>query len=296
MLQQTRVAAVVPYYERFLKRFPDAAALARASEAEVLACWSGLGYYSRARNLRRAAKAIEKLGGFPRDYESIRALAGVGDYTAAAVASLAFDLPYAVLDGNVARVLARLTGERGEISAAATRQRQYQAATRLLDRAHPGAFNQALMELGATVCLPRAPECAGCPIERYCAARRAGLERELPIKRRLANTLRKQLTLLLIHSRGRLLLWQRGADSRRLAGFWELPEAEQLPEAELSGEIATFAHSITHHRYAVSVIAARVRRVPSGFRWVPRPSLARIPLSTMARKAVAAWCEPKRGQ
>jgi A/G-specific adenine glycosylase len=166
----------------------------------------------------------------------------------------------------------------------------------LLDRAHPGAFNQALMELGATVCLPRAPACARCPVERYCAARRAGLERELPIKRRRACTLQKQLTLLLIHSRGRLLLWQRGAASRRLAGFWDLPEANQLPEAKLGGQIARFAHSIMHHRYAVTVIAARIRRVPAGFRWVPRRNLARIPLSTMSRKAIAAWCARKDGQ
>lgn len=287
MLQQTRVAAVMPYYERFLNRFPDCAALARASEEEVLRYWSGLGYYSRARNLHKAARTIAERGSFPDDYESIRALAGVGDYTAAAVASIAFELPYAVLDGNVARVLARLLGERGEIASAPVRKRLRDAASKLLDPKRPGAFNQAMMELGATVCLPRQPECARCPIARHCIARQMGIERELPVKRSPAPPIQKELTLLLARDRGRILLWQRKPDSRRLAGFWELPEREQLPDARLLGAIGGFNHSITNHRYAVSVIAARVNGTPAGFRWISRPGLARIPLSTTTRKALA---------
>ncbi|MGH9593198.1 MAG: A/G-specific adenine glycosylase, partial [Bryobacteraceae bacterium] len=156
MLQQTRVAAVIPYYERFLKRFPAVEELAQAPEPEVLALWSGLGYYSRARNMQKAARQIVALGGFPRDYPSIRALAGVGDYTAAAVASIAFGLPHAVVDGNVRRVAMRLANDAGCDVAA--------LAAQLLDPRDPARSNQALMELGAVVCLLREPRCGECPV------------------------------------------------------------------------------------------------------------------------------------
>src|ERR1700730_476619 len=147
MLQQTRVAAVIPYYERFLVRFPDVARLASAPEQELLAAWAGLGYYSRARNLQRAAKKILELGAFPGDYLSLRDLAGVGEYTAAAIASMAFNLPHAVLDGNAIRVLSRLAAEEGNIGSGAVRKRLGEVADALLDRKRPGEFNQALMEL-----------------------------------------------------------------------------------------------------------------------------------------------------
>jgi A/G-specific adenine glycosylase len=159
MLQQTRVAAVIPYYERFLQRFPSPDALAQAPEEELLAMWSGLGYYSRARNLQKAARQITEAGDFPRAYTAIRELAGVGEYTAAAIASIAFDLPHAVVDGNVRRVLARLMND-GNLDV-------QQAAERLLDRRDPARWNQAVMELGATICLPREPRCGECPIARH---------------------------------------------------------------------------------------------------------------------------------
>ena len=166
MLQQTRVAAVNPYFARFLKRFPTARALARAAEEDVFTHWAGLGYYSRARNLRRAARQIVDLGGFPRDYAALRSLAGVGEYTAAAVASIAFGLPHAVVDGNVRRVVMRLAN-----SASVDVQAE---AERLLDRKNPGGWNQALMELGALVCVPRAPRCGVCPVSGHCGAFRYG--------------------------------------------------------------------------------------------------------------------------
>ena len=165
MLQQTRVAAVIPYYHRFLERFPDAAALAQAPEPELLALWSGLGYYSRARNLQKAARQILESGTFPNDYASILELAGVGTYTAAAIASISFGLPHAVVDGNVRRVLARWTND----GHADTQQ----IADRLLDRRDPARWNQAVMELGATICLPREPLCGECPVAAHCASRRA---------------------------------------------------------------------------------------------------------------------------
>ncbi len=287
MLQQTRVAAVLPYYLKFLHRFPNVEQLAAAPEQEVLRHWSGLGYYSRARNLHKAARTIAEQGSFPNEYAGIRALAGVGDYTAAAVASIAFDLPYAVLDGNVARVLARLLGERGEIASAPVRKRLQDAATKLLDRKQPGIFNQAMMELGAMICVPHRPECAACPVARHCVAHHEGLERELPVRLRPAQALRKDIALLVVRNKGRVLMWQRAADSRRLASFWELPEHHQLPTAKAVRAIATFNHCITNHRYSITVLAARIDAIPNEFQWISRRDLDRIPLSTMTRKALA---------
>src|SRR6202453_875855 len=181
MLQQTRVAAVIPYYERFLALFPDALALASAREQELLAAWAGLGYYSRARNLQKAARAILELPSFPSDYAALRALPGVGDYTAAAVASIAFGRPHAVLDGNVLRVLSRMVAERGNIKSQAVRAALRAIAETWLDRKRPGEFNQALMELGATVCVPKQPLCGECPVRVHCRAREQGIENQLPV-------------------------------------------------------------------------------------------------------------------
>jgi len=289
MLQQTRVAVVIPYYERFLERFPSVAALAEAGEAELLAAWSGLGYYARARNLRAAARQIVERGAFPDDYGLLRRLPGVGDYTAAAIASIAFDQPCVVVDGNVLRVLSRLTNDAGEIRTTATRRRLEEVARRLLDRRRPGRFNQALMELGATVCLPRQPVCSECPIARYCQARRRGTQQQRPVKSPPPAIVAQQKTLLVIERRGRLLLWQRPPASSRLAGFWELPEAEQIAGARLRASLGGFRHSITNHRYQVTVALAGLRRTPDGFQWVEIARLPALPLSTMAAKALALW-------
>ena len=164
MLQQTRVAAVIPYYERFLSRFPDLESLAGASETDLLAHWAGLGYYYRARNLQRAARNALEAGTFPADYDGIRHLPGIGEYTAAAVASIAFDLPYPVVDGNVYRVLSRVLNDRTNIASGPARKHFTVLAGAILDRTRPGDFNQAIMELGATVCLPRKPLCLICPV------------------------------------------------------------------------------------------------------------------------------------
>ena len=286
MLQQTRVAAATPYYERFLARFPNVEALAAASEDEVLTAWSGLGYYSRARNLLRAARRVVEGGGFPRDYDSIRALPGVGDYTAAAIASIAFGLAHAAVDGNVLRVLARVLAERGDIGSAKTKNRIAKEAQRLLDRRRPGEFNQALMELGATVCLPGEPQCARCPIVTLCQARRRGIEGELPVKLRRVESVRVEKTLLLIRKGDRVLLRRRDARSSQMAGFWELPEAELLPQAVLGAVAGTVYHSITNCRYRLTIVTAVIRRAPSGFLWVPASQMGRIPMSTQTRKAL----------
>ena len=283
MLQQTRVAAVIPYYERFTARFPDAAALAAAPEEQLLAMWSGLGYYSRARNLQKAARTFQT---FPTEYDSILALPGVGPYTAAAVASIAFDLPHAVLDGNVMRVIARLTCDAGNIQSAKTRERMRQTASALLDPKRPGMFNQAMMELGAAVCLPREPRCGECPLARFCKARSEGRQKELPVKPRRVEMNKIDRTVLLIERRGKILMWKRTDASQKLAGFWELPEPEQLPQARIGEATGTFRHSITNHNYLFHVFHATVSGIPEGFVWMSGDELSKLPASTSTKKAL----------
>jgi len=287
MLQQTRAETVMPYYERFVERYPSVAALAAAPDEEVLASWSGLGYYSRARNLHKAARLIA--GSFPGSYQALRELPGVGDYTAAAIASIAFGLPHAVADGNVLRVIARVTGDPADIGAARTRARFRGIAQQWLDRRRPGAFNQAMMELGATLCLPRVPRCGACPLAAVCAAHREGRTAQLPVNARKTAPVKIAMAVAVVSRRGRVLLWQRAADSRRLAGFWELPSPEQLPAADAMPAIGTFRHTITHHHYQVTVRACggTVKLRPAKpLQWVSIASLHGLPLSTTARKAL----------
>jgi A/G-specific adenine glycosylase len=286
MLQQTRAQAVIPYYERFLARFPSIADLAAAPENDVLALWSGLGYYSRARNLRRAAQQAVAAGGFPADYPGIRALPGIGDYTAAAVASIAFGLPHAVVDGNVLRVVARLENDAADIASAVTRKRFRDVAQSWLDRRAPGTFNQALMELGATVCLPRNPQCLLCPLTSRCRARQEGTVSQLPVKLRRTAPVKIDAALLLVQKGGRILLRQRESTASRMAGFWDLPAVEQLPQASLGTKLGEFRHTITHHHYTFSVHAATVGRAAPGYRWFTREQLAGIPCATTAVKAL----------
>ena len=272
MLQQTRVAAVLPYFERFLKRFPRVLDLAKAPESDLLTLWSGLGYYTRVRNLRQAAKQIVDLGEFPSDYDSIRHLAGIGDYTAAAVASIAFRLPHAVVDGNVRRVIARLTND-PEPDARGT-------AERLLDARDPGRWNQAMMELGALVCLPRKPDCAACPVARHCEAKEHGTEQDLPQKRLRPATESIERTLLVIQDKERLLL----TPSERVKGFWDLPEPY---EGSVTGKtLGTFLHTITHRRYRFTVCRGTVLNIRKPLRWWMRQKIYEIPLSTTAKKAL----------
>jgi A/G-specific adenine glycosylase len=271
MLQQTRVAAVIPYYERFLKRFPHPAALAEAPEEEVLTLWSGLGYYTRARNLQAAARQIVERGSFPQTYDELRELAGVGDYTAAAVASIAFGLPHAVVDGNVRRVTARITNGKGDTQ---------EIADLLLERKNPSRSNQALMELGAVICLPRDPLCAECPIVTQCEARKLGTQNELPGKRVKPATIHLKRILLVIHQRGKVLL----VPSPLVRGFWDLPEP--FEGARIGVRLGEFRHAITHHNYRFTVHEAVVRSAPKGFRWVDCKKIDEIPLSTTAKKGL----------
>jgi A/G-specific adenine glycosylase len=303
MLQQTRVEAVIPYYERFLQRFPSIEALAAAAENDVLTAWSGLGYYSRARHLHRAAKQIAARG-LPPTHEEILSLPGVGPYTAAAIGSIALGLPHAAVDGNVMRVISRLTNDASEIGSPTARKRFSERAKALLDRRRPGDFNQAMMELGAMVCVPRVPDCGDCPVAKFCAARASGTERELPVKLKKAEARDVSLDLAVIERKECILLIKRDSTQRRLADFWELPEIRffpRMPGPPPAAKVGEFSHRIVNDRFRVAVWKAPAKwKAPANFRgakvpknlrgaeWVPIAELARMPLTTITRKALRA--------
>jgi len=223
MLQQTRVEAVLPYYDRFLKALPDVAALASAPEALLLKLWEGLGYYSRVRNMQRAAREIiaEHGGAFPRDFDTVRALCGIGDYTAGAICSFAFDLPYPAVDGNVLRVAARLLAYGEDIRKPTAKKELSAAVSAAQPSDAPAAFNQAIMELGATVCVPNgAPHCDVCPMSAVCAAHGEGREADFPYKSKLAPRRIEARTVLILREGDRVALRQR-PDTGLLAGLFE---------------------------------------------------------------------------
>lgn len=290
MLQQTRVSAAIPYYERFLARLPSIGDLAAASEAEVLRLWSGLGYYSRARNLRLAAQAIVARhgGAFPRALEDTLALPGIGLYTAAAILSIAFGENLAVLDGNVARVLARLGAVRGDLREPARWKALQQRADELLARNGPGSFNEAMMELGATICTPVAPKCLLCPVAEFCEARRTGLAGALPEKRRKRATVDVRLAAaVLTDGLGRTLLLPpakagAGEDGDLRTLFSKMPHFPAVcvsrdSTRELAGSINSLSralgrvkleplaqvhHAVTFRRIIVEPFLVRVRELP----------------------------------
>jgi len=236
MLQQTRVDQALPYYERFVRAFPTVVDLGRADLSDVLRIWEGLGYYTRARNLHAAARAIlqQHGGDFPRAFADIRALPGVGTYTAAAVASLAFSEPRAVVDGNVARVLARLYGIDQAPANARARNTYARHAETLLDRKHPARHNQAMMELGARICTPANPLCAACPLAPWCTARKAGAQNRFPPKRVRPPVPHYNVAVGIIGRGGTEVLIQRRPESGLLGGLWEFPGGKQEDGEDLS--------------------------------------------------------------
>ena len=236
MLQQTRTETVGAYYERFLARFPDVFALADAPEEDVLKCWEGLGYYSRARNLHRAARIVAReLGGaFPGDPGSLGRLPGIGDYTAAAVASIAFDCPAPAMDGNLTRVLSRFHGVREDVGIPSVKQRLAALARQDMPPARCGDFNQALMDLGAMVCTPGTPDCASCPLNTLCDACRAGDAEELPVKTAARPPREVEMTVSLVTCRDRIFMTQR--KEALLKGLWvyHLTESKNRADVEKS--------------------------------------------------------------
>jgi A/G-specific adenine glycosylase len=285
MLQQTRVSAVIPYYQRFVARFPHLESLAEASEPDLLAHWAGLGYYYRARNLQKAAQQVVASGRFPDCYESILQLPGIGEYTAAAVASIAFNLPHPVVDGNVYRVLSRVMNDRTNIASSRSRKHFTVLAESLLDRTRPGDFNQALMELGAPVCLPKKPLCLLCPVSGLCEARKSGTEEALPVNIKPRLSIEETRILLWITKDEKLLLWQRPRSARLMPGFWELPEPQHIPGARIADKLGTFRHGITHHNYSFEIHVASAESIPESLRWIELSQLLELPISTVLRKA-----------
>lgn len=285
MLQQTRVTAVIPYYDRFLRRFPNFYDLAGAPEPDLLSHWAGLGYYYRARNLQKAAQRMAQAGAFPSTHEEILALPGVGDYTAAAVASISFNLPHAVVDGNVYRVLSRISNDSTDIASTSGKKRFTLLAGALLDHRFPGEYNQAIMELGATVCLPKNPQCLVCPVSNLCLARSAATQNQLPVKAKQQKSIAIHRTLYWIEDRGRLLLWQRPSDASLMPGFWELPEADQLPAVTPGEPLGSFRHGITIYNYHFEVVRAHAPLSIGPCRWIDLTELPRTPMSTIFRKA-----------
>jgi A/G-specific adenine glycosylase len=277
MLQQTRVAAVIDHYRKFLRRFPTLEKLAAAREASVLAAWSGLGYYRRARMLHAAAKVVvrEHGGRFPETAEALQALPGIGRYTSAAIASIAFDEPVAVVDGNVERVLQRVVGRR------LAGDELWAAASHLLDTKRPGDFNQAMMELGAVVCTPRAPACLTCPILELCATRG-----ELAATAKPAPQRKREIHYALDYRNTgsqQVFLVQRPLDSSLMAGMWELPEVDGRNGDGDVIPFLTLRHSITVTNYTVHVWRDSASQAVKG-KWVPVARLERFALTGLARK------------
>ena len=301
ILQQTRVAQGYDYFVRFVERFPTVEALAEALEDEVMRMWQGLGYYSRARNLHHAARQIVEMGGFPKTYEGIRSLKGVGDYTAAAIASFAFDIPKAAVDGNVCRVWSRVFGITDPIDSAHGKQQIAEVAQALLPPRQAAKYNQAVMEFGALQCVPKSPDCSACPLGDKCVALAEGRVGQLPIKSHKTKVAPRYLSYLYIHTGDSLLLHKRTGDdiwrnlyelplveaaeldsvddllSSREFAFWH----ERIPSYIYMGSVSGIKHLLSHRILHVSFHELKVQGAlpcPEGFVSVPYAELHRYAL------------------
>ena len=313
MLQQTRVETVKPYYARWLRAFPTLQALAHARSGDVLRVWEGLGYYARARNLQRAARVVLRshAGRVPADPALLRRLPGVGAYTAAAIASIAFDVDTAVLDGNVQRVLARLHSVRQPIELPRTQRRLQQLAAQQLPPGKAAQYNQAMMELGALVCLPRNPGCTSCPLRTQCGAQRSQLQALLPVRRAKPRVPHYDVTAGIIRRAGRVLLAQRPV-GKLLGGLWEFPGGKREPGEDLpaclkrelreelglrvrvGAQVQQLRHAFTHfkitlHAFECAAGRARPRALQAAaLRWVFPAALAQYPMGKVDRQ-IANW-------
>lgn len=311
MLQQTQVKTVRPYYQRFIKYFPDVFSLARADLQAVLKIWEGLGYYSRARNLHKAAGILadNESGGFPDSWDAVRQLPGIGDYIASAVLSIAFGKAYAVVDGNVKRVLARLFMLPWPVNQPASHASFQDMADRLLDRKHPGEHNQAMMELGALVCTPRSPQCRRCTISQYCRALKSDAVLSYPKRIKRAPLPERHVAVGVVKKNGRMLFIQR-AEQGLLGGLWEFPGGsvdrdsdpahvckDQIKssvnlDVSVTQFMTTVRHTYTHFRLRMDVylcrwVAGRVYlRGPAGFKWMAPSRICDLPLHGAIHKAI----------
>ncbi len=309
MLQQTQVEQVIPYYERFLKKFPTVSALGRAPLEKVFDAWSGLGYYSRARNLHAAAQRIveEHGGSLPKEVDQLMKLPGIGRYTAGAIASIAYDRPAPILDGNVIRVITRHFGIQQNPRQPEVQNRLWKLSAQLVPQESPGDFNQALMELGALLCTPRQPRCADCPIREGCVARKRGWQERLPL--RSPPIQRKKLHYLcgILERNGAVLLARRPFRGL-LPGLWEFPGGQKRPgekepdglarclkerlgmEATPHKMVARLKQTLTHRQLEIRAFRCPWKRQPlrlKGYletRWVPKVDLGRVPFTAGMRR------------
>jgi A/G-specific adenine glycosylase len=328
MLQQTRVAAVIPYYQKFLELFPDVQALAEAPQEEVLRLWSGLGYYSRARNLQKAACRIVAVHGgeFPRTNREVVELAGIGEYTAAAILSIAFGAEFAVLDGNVARVLARIDAQRGDLRQPRRWRLLQERADELLARDAPGDWNQAMMELGATLCTPRSPQCLLCPVQKFCKARQLGMVEDVPEKRQKRAVVSVHLAAaVFVDGQGNSLLLSPPKGLSRsnadddvpslVAKLWHFPTTAGDSEARLMNLLSQrfrvkpaqiqemkalpkVRHTVTYRKVTISPFLVRVRTLPriSGASPVALRDIVERPISNLTRKVARAVLAEMKAQ
>jgi len=305
LLQRTRVVSGLPYYGRFMARFPAVSHLAAASEEDVLKAWEGLGFYGRARNLRRAAKAVvaDHGGSLPRTFAALRDLPGVGDYTAGAVASIAFGERVPAVDGNASRVLSRVFRLHGDPTRGAPRRRLVAIAAGLVPVADPGTYNQALMELGSTVCRPQAPRCPTCPLRELCGAYADGDPESYPESRPRSRVPTERVAFALCEREGEVLLVRRPAGGL-LAGLWALPggelgtgvsEEESLRavlrmlglSARFDGVAGSVAHTFSHRKWVGAVYSMKVatsRPLPEDAVWAGPDELRRLPLVPFHRR------------
>jgi len=291
MLQQTRVETVLPYYARWLRSFPTVRALARAKSDRVLKLWEGLGYYSRARNLHRAAQSVvrDHGGKLPRTAEGLRQLPGIGRYTAGAIASIAFGEHQPLVDGNVARVFARIFAITTNVKTPQTLETLWQLAEELVPHRNPGDFNQALMELGALVCTPANPQCEICPMRRVCVALADGLVNQLPNRGRPQTTERAVVSAALVRQNGSLLM-QRRPERGLLAGMWELPTLGRR-RFRKGKSLLELRHAITNRRITLRVFECRCGsalqgKLPAELRWVSVARMTRLSLPAAHRRAI----------
>ena len=283
MLQQTRVQAVLGYYQRFLNACPTVVDLAQLPEEQLLKLWQGLGYYNRARSLQKAAKLIvsEHGGVFPCDYESIRALPGIGDYTAGAISSIAFGIPAPAVDGNVLRVVARITGDDTDITSTAMKHKVAEELSQIIPLKTPGDFNQALMELGATVCLPNgAPQCTKCPAAPFCVAHQTDRTAQLPVKKAAKARRVEQRDVFLCFYRNKVAL-RRRPPRGLLAGLWEFPNELAPAQSPLAGTVRRKGigkHIFSHVEWHMTVHTVRVDSddLPEGWVWADRKELETV--------------------
>ncbi len=313
MLQQTQVTTVIPYYQHFLEKFPTLETLAAAPLAEVLKAWEGLGYYSRARNLHQAAREIVERyeGQLPGSYVELRTLPGFGDYTAGAIASIAFGQAVPAVDGNVKRVMARLFALESDISRAPAARQLQEIARALVDPVTPGDWNQAIMELGATVCLPKSPKCLLCPLNNMCEGRLQGIEQALPVKPVKKALPHYDVTAAVIRQDGKVLIAQRPLEGM-LGGLWEFPggkmeagetltqclcreiEEELGVVIEVGQPVATIKHSYTHFKITLHAFSCRLLKGSpqalgvADWRWVSLAEINAFPFPRTDLKIIAA--------